>query len=201
MMVGNKTDYYTKSQQLSDSLCKILERPIKGIILDLRLNGGGAMHPMILGVEALLGDGKVGAFHTNTTEYWYIRNHRFYIDSIDFAAIQPKCIVDATRIPVIMLVSPFTGSSAECLIIAFKGRKNTVLLGSNSAGYVTINNGFQINDTAFLNLSVGYSADRSGKIYKAAIPPDIPFEATDSFNDLLTDEKVKAAIKWITERQ
>ena len=92
-----------------------------------------------------------------------------------------------------MLVSLVTGSAAECFIIAFKGRKATVLLGSETAGYVTSNTGFRINDNAFINLSIGYSADRYGKIYKEAIKPDIPFVSPDSFNDLINDEKVKAA--------
>jgi C-terminal processing protease CtpA/Prc len=96
-----------------------------------------------------------------------------------------------------MLVSPHTASSAECLIIAFKGRRNTVLLGSNTAGYTTVNTGIQINDTAAMNLAVGYSADRNGKIYKDAIEPDISFASVDKFNDIPNDDKVKAAIKWL----
>lgn len=96
-----------------------------------------------------------------------------------------------------MLVSPVTGSAAECFIIAFKGRKNTVLLGAKTAGLVTVNTGIPINDTAFMNLAIGYSADRNGKVYKDAIEPDISFTATDKFNDIENDEKVKAAIKWL----
>lgn len=96
-----------------------------------------------------------------------------------------------------MLISPHTASAAECFIIAFKGRPNTVLLGSKTAGYVTVNTGIPINDTAFMNLAVGYSADRNEKVYKEAIEPDIPFASADKFNDIANDEKVKAAIKWL----
>ena len=97
-----------------------------------------------------------------------------------------------------MLTSAHTGSAAECFIIAFKGRTHTVLLGDATAGYVTVNTGIAINDTAFINLAVGYSADRNEKIYKEAIQPDISFTGIDKFNDIPNDEKVKAAIRWLT---
>ena len=86
------------------------------------------------------------------------------------------------------------------MIIAFKGRKNTVLLGSKTAGYVTVNTGIPINDTAFMNLAVGYSADRSGKLYKEAIDPDIPLTGVDKFNNIANDEKVNVAVKWLKKR-
>jgi C-terminal processing protease CtpA/Prc len=197
MPVGTKEDFYTKAQKLNDSLCSLLDKNVKGIILDLRLNGGGAMHPMILGVEQLLGKGYVGSFHVKKKEDWFIREDGFYVDTILYSKIIPRCSVDAQNIPVVMLVSPHTASSAECLIIAFKGRRNTVLLGSNTAGYTTVNTGIQINDTAAMNLAVGYSADRNGKIYKDAIEPDISFASVDKFNDIPNDDKVKAAIKWL----
>ena len=48
-----------------------------------------------------------------------------------------------------------------------------------------------------MNLSVGYSSDKYGKVYKQAIKPDIPLTAIDQFNDIESDKKVKAAIEWL----
>jgi C-terminal processing protease CtpA/Prc len=197
MPVATQKDFNTKAQKLNDSLCSLLGKNIKAIILDLRLDGGGAMHPMILGVKQLLTQGLVGSFETKKKEDWFIKGNRFFVDTVLISGIDPVCNINAQNIPVVMLVSPYTGSAAECFIIAFKGRKNTVLLGSKTAGYVTVNTGIPINDTAFINLAVGYSADRSGKIYREAIEPDIPFTGIDKFNDIPNDEKVKAAIKWL----
>jgi carboxyl-terminal processing protease len=197
MPIVTQDDFYTKAQKLNDSLCSLLDKNIKGIILDLRLDGGGAMHPMILGVEQLLTKGYIGSFRVKKKEDWFIRDNGFFVDTTLYSKISPKCNVNAQNIPVVMLISPHTGSAAECFIIAFKGQSNTVLLGSKTAGYVTVNTGIPINDTAFINLAVGYSADRNGKIYKEAIEPDIPFTSIDKFNDIPNDEKVKAAIKWL----
>lgn len=197
MPVARQEEFNTKAQKLNDSLCSLLDRNVKGIIFDLRLDGGGAMQPMILGVEQLLTPGHIGSFQTKKRQDWIIKDNGFFVDTVLISKINPACIVNAQDIPIVMLVGTNTGSAAECFIIAFKGRKNTVLLGSKTAGYVTANSGFQINDSAFINLAVGYSADRNGKLYKQAIEPDIPFTSIDKFNDIANDDKVKAAIKWL----
>ena len=197
MPISSQNDFNTKAQKLNDSLCSLLEKNVKGIILDLRLDGGGAMHPMILGVEQLLIKGYIGSFQTRKKENWFIKDNAFFVDTTLISKINPTCHINAQTLPIVMLISPLTGSAAECFIIAFKGRKNTVLLGSKTAGYVTVNTGIPINDTAFMNLAIGYSADRNGKIYKEAIEPDIPFKSIDNFNDIENDEKVKAAINWL----
>jgi hypothetical protein len=84
------------------SLCKILTTNIKRIIIDLRINGGGAMHPMILGVEQILGNGKVGSFQTKRKENWLIKDNRLCIDTSLLTAIIPKCTVEAQSIPVVL---------------------------------------------------------------------------------------------------
>jgi C-terminal processing protease CtpA/Prc len=200
MPVANQDDFNTKAQKLNDSLCLLLNKNVKGLILDLRLDGGGAMHPMILGVEQLLPKGYLGSFRVKKKEGWFIRDNGFFVDTTLYSKINPACTINAQKMPVVMLISPHTGSAAECFIIAFKGRNNTVLLGSKTAGYVTVNTGIPINDTAFINLAVGYNADRNGHIYKEAIEPDIPFTGIDKFNDIAHDEKVKAAMTWLKRR-
>jgi carboxyl-terminal processing protease len=194
---GSIMDFNKSAQKLNDSLCVLLAQNLRGIILDLRINAGGVMYSMILGVEQLLGEGKVGSFYGKKEETWYIKGNRFYVDTALYATIAPKCNVNATTIPIVILTGTSTGSSGEFLTIAFKGRKHTVLLGTETAGYVTSITGIKINNEAFMNLAIGYGKDRHGKAYKEAIKPDIPFTAVDKFNDVKTDEKVKAAIDWI----
>ncbi|SEL99597.1 Peptidase family S41 [Chitinophaga rupis] len=194
---GSKEDYDSKAQMLNDSLCILLTKNIKGIILDARLDGGGAMFPMILGVKQLLSQGFLGSFRTKKKEDWFIKSNGFFIDTTLLTEVKPKCELNAQKIPVVILVGPGTGSSGEFFLMAFKGRKNTILLGSQTAGWVTVNTGISINDTAFMNLSIGYGADRNGKIYKEALEPDIKITSVDKFNDIANDEKVKAAIKWL----
>jgi hypothetical protein len=58
----------------------LLENNIKGLVIDLRLNGGGSISPMILGVEQLLGDRIVTASQTGTTSINVsIKNNALYL--------------------------------------------------------------------------------------------------------------------------
>jgi C-terminal processing protease CtpA/Prc len=186
-----------KSQDLNDSLCALLDKNVKGIVLDLRLNGGGAMFPMMLGLEQLLHDGKIGSFETKTHENWIIKDNSFYLDSINLTTITPKCSIRDTDIPVAVLIGPGTGSSGEFLAISFKKRKNTVFVGSNTAGYVTSTKGFTINEAVSLLISTGYGRDREGQMYDQPLSPDIYVKGPESFNDLKKDNTVLKAIKWI----
>lgn len=189
-----------KAQALNDSLCSLLEKNVAGIILDLRLNGGGAMYPMMLGLEQLLSEGNIGSF-TNGGENWILKNNSFYLDTSIQTAITPKCQIRNKDIPVAVLIGPATGSSGEFLAIAFKRRKNTIFIGTETAGYVTATQGFKINDAVTLLLSTGYGRDRMGQIYDSAIAPDMYIDELDCFNDIKNDKKVLAAAKWIEAKK
>jgi C-terminal processing protease CtpA/Prc len=197
MSFNGKEDADKNAQRLNDSLCVLLEKNVKGIVLDLRLNGGGAMYPMMLGLEQLLGTGKIGAFVSNKNESWFIKDHNFLLDTTVLTSLAPKCSVNAERLPVVLLIGSSTGSSGEFLVMAFKGRKNTLFLGTETAGYITAVGGFPINNAAYMYLSTGYGMDRAGRVYKEAIKPDILNESPDSFNDIKNDKKVQAAVKWL----
>jgi C-terminal processing protease CtpA/Prc len=200
MRFGGRDESDRQSQSLNDSLCFLLAKHVKGLVLDLRLNGGGAMYPMILGLKQLLQPGQLGSFNSQKGEKWLLENNKFKFDTTVLASIIPKCDENATEIPVVLLTSTATGSSAEFLTIAFKSRKNTILMGSQTAGYITSTQGFPINSDAFILLSAAYGVDRNGKVYKKAFDPDITIDGIDSFNDIPHDTKVNAAVKWLKSR-
>jgi carboxyl-terminal processing protease len=189
-----------KAQDLNDSFCTLLQKNIKGIIIDLRLNGGGDMYPMILGIEQLLPTGQIGSFHSIAKTDWILKNNSFYSGN-EITSITPKCTVNAQNIPLVILTSNATGSSGEFLIMALKSHKQTILLGEETAGYTSVIKGVPIkNGIGWMNLSVGYGADKNGNLYKEAMAPDILLNATDKFNDIENDEKVKAAIDWLRQQ-
>jgi carboxyl-terminal processing protease len=197
MSLDKRPELNKKAQALNDSLCSLLDQHVKGIVLDLRLNGGGAMYPMILGLEQLLHEGTLGSFETMDKQKWIIRDNNFYLDTTLMTSIIPKCSIPKTNIPVAVLIGQGTGSSGEFLAISFKKRENTIFIGSNTAGYVTSTKGFQINEAVFILLAIGYGRDRQGQIYEDALTPDIYNNEPDSFNDVKNDKKVVAAMKWI----
>jgi hypothetical protein len=200
MSFAERSELDKKAQSLNDSLCALLDNKVTGIILDLRLNGSGAMFPMMLGLEQLLKNGKIGSF-TNNLGDWILKGNSFYVDTTILTSINPKCTIPDKDIPVVVLIGRATGSSGEFLAIAFKKRKNTVFVGTETAGYITATKGFKINDAVTLLLSTGYGKDRAGEIYDRALSPDIYSKEPDSFNDIKNDKKVLAAIKWIQAKK
>lgn len=201
MQFSGKQGSDSSAQKLNDSLCHLLKRNIKGLVVDLRLNGGGAMYPMILGVQQLLEKGQVGSFQSEKQEKWYLTETSFSFDTTVLATIKPGCAINGQKIPVAFLISPSTGSSAEFLLIAFKGRAKTILVGTETAGFVTSVAGFPINDAAYILLSTSYGRDRNGVMYKSAFKPDILVRSTDSFNNIQQDEKLKQAVKWLKQNK
>jgi C-terminal processing protease CtpA/Prc len=197
MSYNGKEDADKNAQKLNDTLCWLLQKNLKGIVLDLRLNGGGAMFPMMLGLQQILGAEKIGSFVSKKSESWYIKNNNFLLDTAILTTIVPKCSINAGSLPLVLLLGSNTGSSGEFLVMAFKGRKNTVLIGTETAGYITAVGGFPVNDAAYMYLSTGYGADRNGQVYKEAIRPDVTVDSPDSFNDIGNDKKVRAAVNWI----
>lgn len=198
MPFQGREDSDAKAQRLNDSLCSLLDKGIKGLVIDLRLNGGGAMYPMVLGVQQLLEKGTIGSYrYKGAGEPWRLTGTSFAIDTLVLASMEPRCTKDATELPIAMLTSPVTGSSAEFFLIAFQGRRNTIRLGSRTAGYTTATQGFPIGEDAFLLLSTAYGADRQGNVYTDAFEPDIPMDGADSYNDIPNDTKVKAAVEWL----
>ena len=107
--------------------------------------------------------------------------------------------MEAQSIPVVLLIGPGTGSSGEFLAMALKGRKNTVFIGTETAGYVTVNSGIPINKFAFMNLSIGYGQDGNDRSYTSALQPDLRLQAPENFNSIKQDTIVKTAIKWLKD--
>ena len=184
-------------KELSDSLCKLLDRKPKGLILDLRINDGGDMHPMLLGLQQLLGNRMIMTYHyeDEPPNRIILNGDAIFHETDKILSNSPKCRFDATTLPVVLLQSAQTASSGENVLISFKGRHNTLTIGEDSAGYTTINTRFEFGPDVYLLLAVGYATDRNGTMHLGKIKPDLSIKSVDNFQDLTRDEKVLAAIK------
>lgn len=188
------------SRSIKQAIAKIHNQKIKGWIIDLRVNTGGNMYPMIAGLTDFLGEGKVGGFMTSDHQpdgNWIIKDGLFYVDSINVTAVKYEGYPIKKELPIAVLISGYTASSGEMTAITTIGRKNSILIGEHSAGYTTSNLGFKLNGYSGLNLAVDYAADRNGKIYPKNIIPNLSVNDGDNFEELKNDEKVKKAVSWL----
>ncbi|MFJ8162395.1 S41 family peptidase [Streptomyces sp. NPDC096136] len=171
-----------------------------GWIIDLRQNKGGSAWPMFAVAAPFLGEGKVGAFvfAGGTSTPWYVKNRRPELNGEEspWGASDPLGTPDP---PVAVLTDGRTASSAEALLVAFRGRPATRTFGAGSYGVATGVEGFPLSDGAVIGLTTAREADRTGRIYDEAIPPDqvVPTVRADIGTD--RDEVVKAAGQWLQE--
>jgi len=192
------------AQSLADSITKLSKKSKKGIIIDLRLNGGGNIYPMLSGLSQLLGNQTVGYetdINDSITRTWEIKNGNFYIGGYQTTDLKVKEIRNLTKIPIVVIIGPVTKSAGSMVAIAFKGRPNTYIIGEPTAdGYTTSNGYFQFTSNLTLNFATNYVADRNKIIYKTTVNPELTINERDNFDNLLNDEKIRAAIKWLKEK-
>ena len=191
------------AQQVQDSLCKVVNPNTKGLVIDLRLNGGGNVFPMIIGIVNVLGDGSytesVNSLGEKEGELVIKGQQITLLDTI-VVKLQKNC-GDLTSLPVVVLTGPATGSSGEQLAIILSIRKNTILLGEPTAGYTTGNNGFLLPGTDNgIVIGESYTRDKNGNVYLGEVRPAITITGGDNFMDLLQDKKIQAALQWLKKQ-
>ncbi|MBK6963513.1 MAG: S41 family peptidase [Bacteroidales bacterium] len=191
------------AQSLYDSIDKFDSASVKGWIIDLRLNGGGNIYPMLAGLSSILGNNIVGYetdIFDSITRKWEIKNGNFMIGGYQATDIKARQKPKFQNNPVVVLIGPVTKSSGSMTGIAFKKRPATIFVGEPTAdGYTTSNGYFQFAPNLTLNFATNFVADRELNIYKTRVSPDITVYHGDNFDDLSKDEKVKRAIQWISK--
>ncbi|MCX2485813.1 S41 family peptidase [Pedobacter sp. MR2016-24] len=193
-----------EAQAIRRAIAAVNTRQIRGWVLDLRLNTGGSMFQMLAGLSELIGEGKIGSFvnqHGEEDGEWILKGGNIYLDQQQVSTLPSTGLQKNELIPLAVLISGRTASSGEVVAISTIGRKRSILIGENTAGYTTANEGFKINSLAGLNLAVDYDADRNGKIYKKYISPDVLINGEDNFEDINLDMKVNQALKWLKKQQ
>ncbi|MFF4796047.1 S41 family peptidase [Streptomyces sp. NPDC001276] len=144
-----------------------------GWVVDLRRETGGGMWPVLAVAGPILGDGTVGMFVDADGKkfVWSIKNGAPYLDGKPWAggAGQP---LGRSRPPVAVLTGRPTASAGEAVVVAFRGRPDTRFFGEQTRGVPTGNVPHRLSDGAMLILTEVKDADRTGRTYDEAIPPD-----------------------------
>ncbi|MGC4100743.1 S41 family peptidase [Ferruginibacter sp.] len=204
-MILDSSQYNKKAQQLSDSLCALQQEGAQKFIIDLRLNAGGTMFPMIAGVSALLGNGTfIGSADASGNIQGMDDLHNGVFTGYDGgkATVQSNCTGVTANMPVAVLLSNLTGSAGECLAVAFKGRANTIFIGETTAGFTIGNNGhWIIANKAGIVIAESAITDRNKNIYYNNVAPDTIIWGGDDFDDYLQDKKIQAALAWLKKKK
>lgn len=196
-----QTDINRFAQSILDSLCYYSTFKPKGFIVDLRLNTGGNMYPMLSGLSPLLGNTITG-YETDIADSvvrtWELRENNFIIGGYKATAIKNLCGTDFSDKPVVIITGMLTASSGTITAIAFKGRNKTFFTGEPTAnGYSTSNGYFQFGSGLTMNFATSFVADRRMNICKTNLLPDLILTGGDNFDNPDADAKVIRALIWI----
>lgn len=169
------------------------QHQLTGWVVDLRHNTGGNMHPMITGLQPLLGEGIYGYFIFPRRTV--MKAMPQYVWSGKDKKQRAVKAAEPQR-KVAVLIDSLTASSGEMVALSFKGRSTAKLFGQPSAGYTTTNQDFRLSDGSLLLLATGYMADRNRNKYLPNIAPDVVV-ASSAVN--APDKTIEAARKWLLE--
>ena len=201
---GTTKNVAAVTQMLADSLCKTEPATAKAFIIDLRLNTGGNIWFNLSSLAFLIGEGTVTGYkyiNGEPDKDVVIKQGKVFGNDQWYSIPEPKCTLSYSNVPVVLIVGPKTASSAEGLLLAFKGRPNTLIIGEATAGLVTANNTYPLRKDLTLVLAISHMKDRKGNFYTSPIQPDILIEGGDDFSDLEKDKKVIAALNWINKNK
>ena len=154
-----------------------------GWIIDLRLNGGGSVWPMLLGVSAVLGDGVQFTSvvpGVGVTQRFGLSGGEAWLN----AGAGPKTQMGISRemrpaigvapAPVAVLVGPWTMSSGEAIAIALRSRPGVRMFGECSAGLTTVTQTYTLADGSTLILPAAQMGDVRGHPAEGKVCPDQP---------------------------
>ncbi|HZV68492.1 MAG TPA: S41 family peptidase [Saprospiraceae bacterium] len=202
IQVYGKAQINAIAEAIYDSTYSLSLKNPKGIIIDLRLNGGGNIYPMLSGLSSFLGENIVGYetdLNDSIVRAWEIKNSNFIIGGYKSTELTKPVLASLNSIPVVVLIGPVTRSAGSMTAIAFKQRNNTILIGEPTAdGYTTSNGYFQFAPNLILNFATHFVADRKKNIYKFSVEPDIMVYHGDNFENLSEDANIKDALIWLS---
>lgn len=156
-----------------------LQKP-RGWLVDLRLNGGGNLWPMLLGLRPLLPDGPLMSMVKDgqVQSRFGLGAGGAWIDwgsgaemQLDWGADGAPVAMEPLAGRIALLTGPWTMSSGEALAICLLNRASSRSFGEPTAGLTTVTNQYRLSDGSTLTLPVARMGDRDGHAVAGAIEP------------------------------
>lgn len=189
-----------KAQEMYDQIIALNKHnKVKGWIIDLRFNIGGDAYLMLTSLYHFLGDKVVyNALDVNKdiSTIHKLKNGKFYSGN----KIEREINIHNTKVdnktPVALIIGNWTASAGEDVVLGFVGRENVLTIGEPTYGFLSGNDMFTLPFNVQAPLTTSYIADMYGS-YSENLKPDVYIKQKDNFDDLLQDQNIMEAIKFI----
>ncbi|CAB1084947.1 Carboxyl-terminal protease (EC [Olavius algarvensis Delta 1 endosymbiont] len=159
--LSNFTGTTTKEMEQSlDKLESSEGRPLKGLILDLRNNGGGLLNQSIKVADLFLEEGKILSIKG--------RNKK------NTKVFKASASGTARDYPLVVLINGGSASASEIVAGALQDHKRALILGTTSFGKGSVQTVETLRDGAGLKLTIArYYTPKDRSIQAKGIEPDI----------------------------
>ena len=163
---------------------------MKGLILDVRNNGGGSLSAVVSMLDRILPEGLiVYTRDKNDKGKEYFSSNEQQLD-----------------VPMALLVNENSASASEVFAGALKDHNKAVLVGTKTFGKGIVQSLYPLKDGSAVKLTTSKYYTPSGKnIHNIGIMPDILVEFEDGVLDtkhpsVTEDEQLKAALSSVEEQ-
>ena len=156
----------TTTKELTEALDKLEHAnvPIKGLILDLRNNGGGLLNQSIKVADLFLDEGKILSIKGRNK-----KNTKIFKASVS----KPK-----RDYPMVVLINGGSASASEIVAGALQDHKRALILGTTSFGKGSVQTVETLRDGSGLKLTIArYYTPDDRSIQAKGIEPDIYLKA------------------------
>ncbi len=172
--------------ELRSTLKELLDQNPRGLILDLRNNGGGYLITAIEVASEFIGDG-------------VIMYEQYGDGSRETYNARPGGL--ATEIPLVVLINEGTASASEIVAGAIQDRGRGKLVGTTSYGKGSVQNWVPLsNDQGAVRVTIAkWLTPGERTIHKIGLTPDVVVEMTDEDVKADRDPQLDKAIETLLE--
>ena len=157
------------------------EKKIKGLIIDLRDNGGGLLTTATDVIDELLPEGVI-----TYTVYKKGKKEYLYSDS------------RATKLPLVVLVNENSASASEIMAAAIKDSDNGVVVGTTTFGKGLVQEFKSLRDGTYVKVTISeYFSPKGNKINEIGVEPNYIVEQDKETSE---DEQLQKAIDVMKEK-
>ncbi|MFZ3143441.1 S41 family peptidase [Psychrobacter glacincola] len=165
-----------------------LDKPVTGILLDLRDNPGGVLASAV----------SVASLFMTDTDVVQIKSRQ-----ADSRTLSTKGAALLESLPVVVLQNRYSASAAEVLTSSLQAQKRATVLGEVSYGKGSVQSVIPLNDEQAVKLTVANYMTASGKkIDGIGVEPDIALSGSESAweqqaLDLLRNKALTSGIRFV----
>ena len=166
--------------ELEQAILEFEEKGVKGIILDLRSNGGGLLEASVEVTDHFLEDGLIMRQES--------RSEGEKIYNANSGSV-------AASIPMVVLINSGTASAAEIVAGALQDRSRALLIGSKSYGKGSVQLVYDLSDGSSIHVtSARWYTPNGTQLDQQGLLPDIPVDLVAASENPDKDYYIEAGI-------